>query len=75
MHTKCEREGKEVQAESDGSKPNGDVKDLDRPINEHPHFFGYAGWLPGESYLSAAKRVLKELQELENHEAAKGKQV
>jgi hypothetical protein len=55
---------------------HGGIDEPDRPIEEHyPHFHGWSGMLPGDTYLSAAQRVLKELRELEQYKAAKGMQV
>jgi hypothetical protein len=39
--------------------------ELDRPITGELYFGGYAGLRPNESFLAAARRVLKELAELE----------
>jgi Xaa-Pro aminopeptidase len=40
------------------------AEELKRTIPEHPHFAGYTGGLPGESYLVVARRVLKDDAEL-----------
>ena|ERR1700722_20441552 len=47
--------------------------ELERPISENVYFGGYAGPLPGDSYLSAARRVLKNLKELEEQMQARAK--
>lgn len=40
------------------------------PNPDHLYFGGWAGLIPGDSYLSAARRVLKALAELERQKAS-----
>jgi len=73
-----------MKANSVGSHPEtGDVKlaaavglasEMERPISGELYFGGYAGLLPGDSYLSAARRVLKELAELEEQKQSREKE-
>jgi hypothetical protein len=52
-------------------EPGSCVENLDHPIVEPAYIGGFTGWFPGDSWLSAANRVLRELDELEQQKGAR----